>query len=167
MKILLRFLKKANAYEQWRNLPLYFVDSRLVCKEKLETLKDGIHLILSEKTRKPSLKMTDIYQSLFSETFQAHNSLEDVVALNRIMCSNELYVKDSDVVKYSILFSTAIKYAGFLEEKSVHEQEYSSNSKILSSYMIKKAGPVWHCTKCLGIIKQTIWMQRSRMLSLH
>ena len=54
MKILLRFIKKANAYEQWRNLPLYFVDSRLVCKEKLETLKDGIHLILSEKTRKPS-----------------------------------------------------------------------------------------------------------------
>ena len=55
----------AFAYEQWRNLPLYFVDSRLVCKEKLETLKDGIHLILSEKTRKPNLKMTDMYQSLF------------------------------------------------------------------------------------------------------
>ena len=62
MKILLRYIKKANAYEKWRNLPLYFVDSRLVCKEKLETLKDGIHLILSEKTRKPSLNMTDIYQ---------------------------------------------------------------------------------------------------------
>ena len=114
IKILLQFIKKANAYEQWRNLPLYFVDSHLVCKEKLETLKDGIHLILSEKTRKPSLKMTDIYQSLFGKTFQAHDSLEDVVSLNRIMCSNELDVKDSDVVKYSISFSTAIKYVGFL-----------------------------------------------------
>ena len=167
MKILSRFIKKANAYEQWRNLPLYFVDSRLVCKEKLETLKDGIHLILSEKARKPSLKMTDIFQSLFGETFQARNSLEGMVALNRIMCSNGLDVKDSDVVKYSKPFSTAIKYVGFLEEKAVHEQEYSSNSRFLSSYMIKKAGSVWHCAKCLGIIKQTIWIQRSRMLSLH
>ena len=82
--------------------------------------------------------MTDIYQSLFGETFQAHDSLEDVVALNIIMCSNELDVKDSDVVKYSLSFSTAIKYVGFLEEKTVHEQEYSSNSRILSSYMITK-----------------------------
>ena len=114
------------------------MDSRLVCKEKLETLKEGIHLILSEKTREPSLKMTDIYQSLFGETFQAHDSLEDVVALNRIMCSNELDVKDSDVLKYSKSFSTAIKYVGFLEEKTVREQECSSNSRILSSYMIKK-----------------------------
>ena len=61
-----------------------------------------------------------------------------VVALNRIMCSNELDVKDSDVLKYSMSFSTAIKYVGFLEEKTVHEQEYSSNSRILSSNMIKK-----------------------------
>ena len=137
MKILLRFIKKANAYEQWRNLPLYFVDSRLVCKEKLETLKDGTHLILSEKTRKPSFKMKDIYQSLLGEIFQAYDSLGDVVALNRIMCSNELDVKDYDVVKYSTSFSTAIKYVGFLEEKTVHEQDYSSNSRILSSYMIK------------------------------
>ena len=58
--------------------------------------------------------------------------------MNRIMCSNELDVKDSDVVKYSISFSTAIKYVGFLEEKTVHEQEYSSNSRILSSNVIKK-----------------------------
>ena len=137
MKILLRFIRKANAYEQWRNLTLYFADSRLVCKKNLETSKDGIHLILSEKTRKPSLKMTGIYRSIFGETFQAHDSLEDVVALNRIMYSNELDVKDSDVLKCSISFSTAIKYAGFLEEKTVHEQEYRSNSRILSSYMIK------------------------------
>ena len=135
MKILLRFIKKANAYKQWRNLPLYFVDSRLACKENLETLKDGINLILSQKTRKPSLK---IYQSLFVKTFQAHDPLEDVVALNRIMCSNELDVKDSDVVKNSTPFSTAIKYVGFLEEKTVHEREYSSNSRILSSCIIKK-----------------------------
>ena len=135
MEILLRFIKKVNAYEQWSNLLLYFVDSCLVCKEKLETLKDGIHLFLSEKTRKPSLKMTE---SLFGKTFQAHDSLEDVVALNRIMCSNELDVKDSDVVKHSISFSTAVKYVGLLEEKAVHEQEYSSNSRILSSYVIKK-----------------------------
>ena len=117
MKILLRFIKKANAYEQWRNLPLYFVDSRLVCKEKLQTLNDVIHLILSEKTRKPSLKITDIYQSLFSETFQAHDSLEDVVALNRIMCSNELDVKDSDVVStlyHSPLLSNML---AFLKKK--------------------------------------------------
>ena len=124
MKILLRFIQKANAYEQWRNLPLYFADSSLVCKEKLDTLKDGIHLILNEKTRKPRIKMTDIYQSLFGETFQAHYSLEDVVSLNRIMCSNELDVKDSDVVKYSISFSTAIKYVGFLEEK----KQFMNNS---------------------------------------
>ena len=54
MKIPSRFIKKTNAYEQQRNLSLYFVDSRPVCKEKLKTLKDGIHLILSERTRKPS-----------------------------------------------------------------------------------------------------------------
>ena len=81
--ILLRSLREQELLQQFLDCNILLLDSLTVITEEMK-----IRSSLLKECKGKSLGT--IYKNLFDETFDAHDSLEDVIALSRILSSNKL-----------------------------------------------------------------------------
>ena len=79
-----------------------------------------------------------IYEHLFDDKFAAHDSLEDVIALAKILSCNEVSLSSEDVLELAIELKTALDYLNFLRGKKKYEQQYAAELTDVSSYMAGK-----------------------------
>ena len=79
-----------------------------------------------------------IYEHLFDGKFSAHDALEDVIALAKILSCSEVNLSSEGLLEFAIQLKTALDYLNFLRGKKKYEQQYAAELPDFSSYMAGK-----------------------------
>ena len=137
MPIILRYLKSTDTlYEKFETIPHLFADSKRLLKDRKERLQ--IPSSTDGKKEKFCFTLGGTYEHLFDDKFAAHDALEDVIALAKILSCNEVNLSSEDLLEFAIELKTALDYLNFLRGKKKYEQQYAAELPDVSSYMAGK-----------------------------
>jgi len=76
-----------------------------VCRHSFTVIKDKHSSLQNEQGQFPKPNQSSLYEHLFKETFEAHDALEDVSALRKIMFSSRVALSNEIIVNRSSLIS--------------------------------------------------------------
>ena len=126
----------ANFHRRLKDLNVYFADSHILVKDLLKGKLPSGQLCKSNQS--------PLYSHLFNENFEAHDALEDVVALHKIIFKSPLQLSKEKIVNCSaaISISQAIDNLSYLDRR--HERLQTFDGKLFSP------------TKSNGIISQSM-----------
>ena len=85
---------------------VYFADSLTLFKALIKCKHPSLS-INNDNTRFPKANQSSIYEALFNEAFDAHDAVEDVFALRKILFSSRLDLCTETIVNESSLVSIA------------------------------------------------------------
>ena len=130
MLILLRYLlSNSEVRKSLEDATSLFVDSKRVVQKKYSQEKPA---------KKNSKSLGYVSKDIIGGWFDAHDALQDVSALAKIITSPKLDLKKHDIVDFAIELPTAFDYLDFLDKRNPFKEKYQSQLKGLSDYMIDK-----------------------------
>ena len=100
--ILLRIAGKEFSSEL-QSMDVWFADSLLLFKE---LIKSQLPALRNGDGTFPKANQSSLYKTLFNEIFDAHDALEDVLALRKILLSSKLELSNKTIVENSALTDT-------------------------------------------------------------
>ena len=90
-------------------------------KDKKERLQ--IPSSTDGKKEKFCFTLGGIYEHLFDGKFAAHDALEDVIALAKILSCSEVNLSSEGLLEFAIQLKTALDYLNFLRGNKKYEQQ--------------------------------------------
>ena len=84
-------------------MDVWFADSLSLFKE---LIKSQFPALQNADGTFPKTNQSSLYKTLFNETFDAHDALEDVLALRKILFSSKLELSNKTIVENSVLTDT-------------------------------------------------------------
>ena len=101
---------------------MFFADSLSLIK----TLVKGGNALLNPDKKPCKSNIPTVYKAVFQEEFNAHDALEDVRALHRVLFQSPLQVTVADIVNNSNMKSTffAFEDMEFLDGRQEHMQTF-------------------------------------------
>ena len=103
--IILRAIKRhKELYTALEEIPILFVDSGKIFRKNLKC----------DSKEKTSFSLGSIYRKIFKSEFEAHNAIEDVKALGRILLSESLSISKRELSEFATELPTATEYISYL-----------------------------------------------------
>ncbi len=101
--------------------------------ESYKVLKDIFTSRAADKTAAQTATLTNIYESIFGEPFQAHNAVNDVNALSRIIFDSHCKPPPESLLSQATVAGSAFASMEFFENKSkllntMNDQLFSDNN---------------------------------------
>ena len=84
-------------------MDVWFADSLSLFKE---LIKSQLPALQNADGTFPKTNQSSLYKTLFNQTFDAHDALEDVLALRKILFSSKLELSNKTIVENSALTDT-------------------------------------------------------------
>ena len=111
--------------EKLSSINVYFADSLHLVK----TLIKSGHKSLNPGGKACKSNLPSVFRLLFNEDFQAHDALEDVRALSRVLFESPLMLTEADIINNSNLKSASFAFEEvvFLDERFVRMQTFKDN----------------------------------------
>lgn len=105
-------------------MDVWYADSLPLFKE---LVKCEYPQLKNAKGTFPKVDQSSLYQALFHETFDAHDSLEDVLALRKMLFSSNLELPTRTIVDHSHLVTTnhALKDMKYLDRRHNNMQTFN------------------------------------------
>ena len=119
----------ANFHRRLKDLNVYFADSHILVKDLLKGKHPALQLPSGQLCKS---NQSSLYSHLFNENFEAHDALEDVVALHKIIFKSPLQLSKEKIVNCSaaISISQAIDNLSYLDRR--HERLQTFDGKLFS-----------------------------------
>ena len=91
-----------------------------------------------DRKEKTSFSLRSIYRKIFKSEFEAHDAIEDVKALGRILLSESVSLSKRELTEFATELPTATEYISYLNTKREFEQGYHLHLKGMTQYMTTK-----------------------------
>ena len=119
---------------------VWFADSLSLFKE---LIKCQFQQLKNADGTFPKANQSSIYEAVFQESFNAHDSLEDVLALRKILFSSKLELSTPTIVNYSQMITTqhAVENMKYLDHRHDNTQTFNAiqfNSRTNITGILKK-----------------------------
>ena len=120
-------------------MDVWFADSLTLFKE---LIKCQCPQLKNADGTFPKANQSSLYEALFEESFNAHDSLEDVLALRKILFSSKLELSTRTIVDHSQLVTTnhAVEDMEYLDRRYQNMQTFNEimfNSRTINGFLTK------------------------------
>ena len=110
-----------------QSFDVWFADSLSLFKE---LIKSQLPALKKSDGTFPKTNQSSLYTTLFDQTFNAHDALEDVLALRKMLFSSKLELSDTYIVEHSSLVNSKHAFEDLIYLDARHENLLSLRGKL-------------------------------------